>query len=114
MGFCRIVLILLLSNLFWGCGLTTVRPKLEMSYAQAAFLAATDANAANLAPNLFKQAENYYLKAKSNYQRKYFNKAKQYAILATKYSERAEYHAKKRKAMGDGSAPKEETSVLDQ
>lgn len=77
-----------------SCGLTTTRPKLEMSLSQAAFLAAKKSKADEKAKNLYRKAELYYLKAKSAYRRKYFNKAKQYAELSRKFSERAEYQAK--------------------
>ena len=77
----------------WGCGLTTTRPKVEMSLAQNAFLAAKQSKAQVLAPTLFRKAEYYYLKAKSAYRRKYFNKAKQYAVLSKKFSEQAEFTA---------------------
>ena len=84
--------------LFIGaCGLATTRPKLEMSLAASAFMAAKDEKAHELAPNLFRKAEYYYLKAKSAYARKYFNKAKQYAILSKKFSEKAEFASKKKK-----------------
>lgn len=86
----------------FGCGLTTTRPKQEMSYAQAAFLAAKEAKAEVHAPREFRKAEIYYLKAKSSYKRKYFNKAKQYAILSKKFSEKAEYEAT-RKAVIEGN-----------
>lgn len=79
-----------------ACGLTTTRPKYEMSLAAAAFLAARNAKAHVKAPNLYRKAEFYYLKAKSSYRRKYFNKAKQYAILSKKFSEKAEYIALKK------------------
>lgn len=79
--------------LLGACGLTTTRPKLEMSLAQAAFLAAKEVKADAKAPGLFRKAEFYYLKAKSSYRRKYFNKAKQYAILSQKFSEKAEFVA---------------------
>ena len=64
-------LVLILS----ACGLTTTRPKLEMSMAQVAFMAAKEAQADVKAPGLFRKAEYYYLKAKSSYKRKYFNNA---------------------------------------
>ncbi|MBT4791634.1 MAG: DUF4398 domain-containing protein [Halobacteriovoraceae bacterium] len=70
-----------------------------MSYAQAAFLAAKEAKAEVHAPQDYRKAEIYYLKAKSNYKRKYFNKAKQYSILSKKFSERAEYEAIKKVTM---------------
>tara|TARA_B100001971_G_scaffold215192_1_gene259772 strand:+ start:26999 stop:27298 length:300 start_codon:yes stop_codon:yes gene_type:complete len=79
-----------------ACGLTTTRPKVEMSYAQAAFLAAKEAKAEIHAPGLFRKAEIYYLKAKSAYRRKYFNKAKSYAVLCQKFSEQAEFEATKK------------------
>ena len=70
-----------------------------MSYAQAAFLAAKEEKAENLAPELFRKSESYYLKAKSAYRRKYFNKAKQYAKLSQKFAEEAEFKAKKKKIL---------------
>lgn len=76
-----------------ACSLATTRPKLEMSMAQTAFLAARSANAQTLAPGLYRKAEFYYLRAKSSYRRKYFNMAKQYAILSKEYSEKAEFVA---------------------
>lgn len=96
--------ILLLSLIIFGaCGLTTTRPKIEMSLAQAAFMAAKEAGADVHASSQFRKAEDYYLKAKSAYRRKYFNKAKEYAILSKKYSEQAEYSAVRKKAL-EGNA----------
>jgi hypothetical protein len=74
-----------------------------MSLAQAAFLAAKEAEADIHASNLYRQAEDYYLKAKSAYRRKYFNKAQEYAILSKKFSEQAEYAAVRKKAL-EGNA----------
>ncbi len=95
----RILTISLLSLILTACGLTTTRPKLEMSLAQVAFLAAKEAQADIKAPGLFRKAEYYYLKAKSSYKRKYFNKAQQYALLSKKYSEKAEYVAIRKKTL---------------
>lgn len=89
------VLVFILS----ACGLATTRPKLEMSLAQAAFIAAKNAKAQTLAPGLYRKAEFYYLKAKSNYRKKYFNKAKQYAILSKKFSEEAEFISVRKKML---------------
>ncbi len=91
--FKRALVALLFLNMLVGCGLTATRPKLEMSLAVAAFIAAKNAKAQTLAPSNFRKAEFYYLKAKSSYKRKYFNKAKQYAILSKKFSEKAEFVA---------------------
>lgn len=87
-----------------ACGLTTTRPKVEMSLAQAAFMAAKEAGADIHASSLFRKAEDFYLKAKSSYRRKYFNKAKEYAVLSKKYSEQAEYSAVRKKALEGNSA----------
>jgi hypothetical protein len=89
--------------LLGSCGLTTTRPKIEMSLAQAAFMAAKEAGADVHASSLFRKAEDYYLKAKSSYRRKYFNKAQEYAILSKKFSEKAEYAAVRKKAI-EGNA----------
>ncbi|MBP9674666.1 MAG: hypothetical protein KBD63_06180 [Bacteriovoracaceae bacterium] len=79
-----------------SCGLTETRPTLEMSLAAEAFLAAKDADADTHSPNLFRQAEVYYLKAKSAYRRKYFAKAKEYAIRSQEFSEKAEFTARRK------------------
>ncbi len=85
--------------IFTSCGLTTARPKLEMTFAQTAFIAAKDAGAQSLAPNLYRKSEYYYLKAKSSYRRKFFNQAKKYAELSQKFAEQAEFKAYKKKAL---------------
>lgn len=91
--------------LFLGsCGLTTTRPKIEMSLAQSAFLAAKEAGADTKSPTNYRKAEEFYLKAKSAYRRKYFNKAKDYAIESKKFSERAEYEAVRKSAL-EGDTP---------
>lgn len=97
-------LFLLASLIILGsCGLATTRPKVEMSLAQAAFMAAKEAGADVHASNLFRKAEDLYLKAKSSYRRKYFNKAKEYALASKKFSEQAEYAAIRKKAL-EGNA----------
>lgn len=95
----RLYLLAIILITLGACGLTTTRPKVEMSLAQAAFLAAKEAGADVHASNLFRQAEDYYLKAKSAYRRKYFNKAQEYALLSKKFSEQAEYAAIRKKAL---------------
>ena len=93
------ILIILSLVFLSACGLTTTRPKLEMSMAQTAFMAAKEAGADQKAPSLYRKAEYYYLKAKSSYKRKYFNKALEYALLSKSYSERAEYIAIRKKTL---------------
>ncbi|MCM2350718.1 MAG: DUF4398 domain-containing protein [Bacteriovoracaceae bacterium] len=95
--------LLLILFILGACGLATTRPKIEMSLAQAAFMAAKEAGADVHAANTFRKAEDFYLKAKSAYRRKYFNKAQEYALLSKKYSEQAEYQAIRKKAL-EGNA----------
>ena len=92
-------ILLLLAFLGGGCSFAVTRPKLEMSLAASALMAAKEADASQWTPSLYKKAEYYYLKAKSAYRRKYFNKAKQYAKLATNYSEKAEFVSAIKKAI---------------
>ncbi len=98
----RLLLPLLL--ILTACGLTTTRPKVEMSLAQAALMGAKDAGAETKSPTLYRKAEVYYLKAKSAYRRKYFNKAQQYALASKRISEQAEYESERKKAL-EGAAP---------
>jgi hypothetical protein len=95
--------LLFLLFILGACGLTTTRPKIEMSLAQSAFLAAKEAGADVHAPNTFRKAEDFYLRAKSSYRRKYFSKAKEYALASKKFSEQAEYQAVRKKAL-EGNA----------
>lgn len=99
----RFILSISLVFILGACGLATTRPKVEMSLAQAAFMAAKESGADVRSSTLFRKAEDFYLKAKSAYRRKYFNKAKEYALLSKQYSEKAEYDAVRKKAL-DGNA----------
>ncbi len=101
----RFILTLSLVFIFGACGLTTTRPKVEMSLAQAAFMAAKESGADVKSSTLFRKAEDYYLKAKSAYRRKYFNKAKEYALLSKQYSEKAEYDTARKNALDGSLAP---------
>lgn len=87
-----------------SCGLTTARPKLEMSLAAEALIAAKYTKSDQIVPAIYRKAEFYYLKAKSSYRRKYFNKAQQYAILSKKFSEKAEYEAIRKSAIEGSTA----------
>ena len=99
------LLALVLLFILGACGLATTRPKIEMSQAQAAFMAAKEAGADSQSPTLYRKAEVYYLKAKSAYRRKYFNKAQEYAVLSKKFAEKAEYEAVRKKALEGNNTP---------
>ncbi|MFW5887813.1 MAG: DUF4398 domain-containing protein [Bacteriovoracia bacterium] len=95
----KILPLFLLTILLTSCGLATTRPELEMSLAAAAFMAAREAKADVMSPNLYRKAEVLFLKAKSSYRKKYFNKAKEYAILSKRYAEKAEFKAIRKAAI---------------
>lgn len=79
-----------------GCAFVATRPKMEMSLAATAFLAARKANAQTLAAGDYRRAEFYFLKAKALYKKKHFDRAKRYAVLSKEHSEKAEYKAMSR------------------
>lgn len=87
--------------LLGACSLTASRPKEELSLATAAFVAAREANAHISAPELYRKAEYYLLKARDTYRKKYFDKAKDYALLAKKFAENAEFVALKKATLED-------------
>lgn len=83
-----------------GCGVTATRPKLEMSIAEEAYLAAKEAGSEEISPKEFRLAEVSYLKAKSAYKKKFFDKASQFAKISIKYSEMAELNSLRVRALG--------------
>lgn len=91
-----LVIILFIS----GCGVTATRPKLEMSIAEEAYIAAKEVGSEDLAPREFRLAELSYLKAKSAYKKKFFDKASQFAKISIKYSEMAELNSLRIRALG--------------
>jgi len=64
-----------------------------MSDAQAALRAAREVQADTLAPELFRQASEWHLKARNEYQLKNFDLAKRYADRARRHAEDAELNA---------------------
>lgn len=85
-------LFLSLFILFLGsCSLTASRPKEELALATAAFISAREANAHISAPDLYRKAEYYLIKARETYRKKFFDQAKDYALLAKKFAEDAEF-----------------------
>ena len=93
------ILILLIS----GCSLFATRPSLEMTYADSALRAAQEVKADILAPNLYREAYENYLKAKKYYKSKHFDNARKFALLTKKLAEEAEFISiKKGGATPDG------------
>ncbi len=76
-----------------GCSLLATRPVQEMSDTSAALKAAHEVNADTLAPELYRQANEWFFKAKNEYKLKNFNLADEYATKARYYAEQAEFES---------------------
>lgn len=67
------------------------RPVEELIFADVALKAAQKAKAESLAQETYRQAENFYLRAKKDYAESYFESSKKNAIQARTLAEQAEY-----------------------
>ncbi|MBL7717151.1 MAG: hypothetical protein JNL01_16930 [Bdellovibrionales bacterium] len=78
-----------------GCSSFTLRPVQLMSDTAAALKAAREVKADTLAPELFRQSSEWYVKSKREYQLKNYAACEQYARKAKFFAEQAEYEAVK-------------------
>ena len=80
-------------GLFWGtgCALVATRPIQEMSDTVAALKAAREVQADKLAPELFRQANEWFFKARQEYKLKNFSLAEEYSKKSRIYAEQAEF-----------------------
>ena len=76
-----------------GCSLTATRPVQEMSDTTAAIRAAREVQAQTLAPELYRQSNEWFLRARREYRLKNFREAKEYADRARLFAEQAEFEA---------------------
>ncbi len=76
-----------------GCAVFAARPVNEMSQTNAAIRAAREVQAETLAPEYFRQANEWFFKAKHEYKFKNFRLAKEYADKARSLAEQAEYES---------------------
>ena len=90
-----------------GCSAFGTRPVRQMSYAEAAFKAATQANAENSQPQLYLLAKDTLLRARSYYRLKNFKQARIFAIRSRRFSEDAELKA----VRGESSSKQGESLV---
>lgn len=67
------------------------RPVRELAIADVALKSAQKVKADALAPDAYRQAENYYLRAKKDFADGYFDSSRKYADLARTSAEKAEY-----------------------
>jgi hypothetical protein len=78
-----------------SCSLFKTRPVQEMSDTAAAMRAAKEAQADLIAPVLYREANDWWQRAKAEYKYKNFQEAEDYAIKARKLAERAEFEVLK-------------------
>jgi Domain of unknown function (DUF4398) len=89
----RLLLIFILGFLAVSCSIIATRPVQEMSDTVAAIRAAREVQADTLAPELYRQSTEWFLKAKREYKAKNFKFSRDYALKARFYAEQAEFEA---------------------
>src|SRR5690348_3640000 len=77
----------------FGCSIIATRPVQEMSDATAAIRAAKEVQADTLAPEYYRQSNEWFFRAKHEYKFKNFKLAKEYADKARYLAEQAEFEA---------------------
>jgi len=76
-----------------GCAVVSTRPTQEMADTQSAIRAAKEVQADSLAPDLYRQSNEWFFKAKREYKLKNFSFAEDYAEKAREFAEQAEFEA---------------------
>jgi hypothetical protein len=76
-----------------SCSVFATRPTQEMSDTTAAIRAAKEVQADTLAPELYRQATEWFFKARKEYNFKNFQLAQDYALKARHFAENAEFEA---------------------
>lgn len=76
-----------------GCSVFSSRPVQEMSYTQSALRAAKEVQADTLAPELYRQAVEWFFRAKHEFKFKNFKVAKDCADKARYFAEQAEFES---------------------
>jgi len=87
-----------------SCAVFTLRPVQEMSNTSAAIRAAKEVQADTLAPELYRQAREWFFKAQQEYKLKNFKNAKEFAETARRYAEEAELEALKNNGVRNSEA----------
>jgi hypothetical protein len=76
-----------------SCSIVAIRPRQEMADTAAAIRAAREVNAQTAAPEFYREAEEWYFKARQEYRLKNFKLAKDAADRARAAAEKAEFQA---------------------
>jgi hypothetical protein len=83
------------------------RPVEELALADTALRAAQKSKADSLAPDAFRKAENYLLRAKKDYSEGYFDSCRSHADEARRLAEQAEYQAHRKQNQIGGVSNRE-------
>jgi hypothetical protein len=76
-----------------SCSVFATRPVQDMSDTEAALRAAKEVQADTLAPELYRQANEWFFKARKEYRFKNFALAQEEAVKARRFAEQAEFEA---------------------
>ncbi|MCM2322143.1 MAG: DUF4398 domain-containing protein [Oligoflexia bacterium] len=76
-----------------SCTILTTRPVQDMSDTAAAIRAAREVQAEVLSPEYYRQANEWFAKARREYKFRNFHEAKEYSSKARRYAEQAEFEA---------------------
>lgn len=110
--FRRLSIVTVLASLT-ACSVFATRPQQEMSDTASALRAAREAQSETLAPELYRQANDWWLKARQEYKFKNFSLAQEFAEKARSYAEQAEYISLKQGATRvDLSTPEPEAEPV--
>ncbi len=89
------------------------RPVQDLVLADVAFKAATKAKAAHLAPDSYRKAENFLLRALRDYAEGYYDSCRSFAGKARQAAEVAEFEALKKKIEMDKAGSAELEGAID-
>ena len=86
------------------------RPVEDLAIADVAIKAAQKVKADSLAPDFFRKAENFYLRAKKDFAEGYYESSQKFAQQARMMAEKAEYRALQRQSQSKTKVMDEESS----
>jgi hypothetical protein len=93
-----------------SCSVFATRPTQEMSDTTAAIRAAKEVQADTLAPELYRQATEWFFRARKEYNFKNFQLADEYALKARHFAENAEFEALRNGGNRSDAAPPDQAA----
>jgi Domain of unknown function (DUF4398) len=111
----RFFLVLAVLSVFWmssSCSVFATRPTQDMSDTTAAIRAAKEVQADTLAPELYRQATEWFFRARKEYNFKNFQLAQEYATKARHFAENAEFEAIRNGGNRSDNAPPDQATQV--